>query len=232
VRSLSLERFNGLVEAIYRAGLDSGQWEPFLASFSSAMGGVWTAIHGHDRRSNVNLNAMWSHWDPDFIQTYRNEYAAINPWLHAARYADVGKAQPSEALVDRNELRKSRFYNEWLRPQEDISTGGGLTIYTGPATLIRISTNIRLADRERLQPDLIKVLDLLAPHFCRALRWRDTWVESVWMRKSRRFRALLMLSSCWTPADGRAVSTPGRRRCAPRATLSVTLSGDGSSSKT
>ncbi len=93
----------------------------------------------------------------------------LNPWSRAARAAAVGRAQASEALVDPRALRRSQFYNEWVRPQEDIGTGAGITLYRDAQRFVRLSANLRYRDAERVQEDLITLLDMLAPHLRRSL---------------------------------------------------------------
>jgi DNA-binding CsgD family transcriptional regulator/PAS domain-containing protein len=169
MRRLSLEDFNGLVDGIYRASLDSSAWNAFATTLSARMGGgVWVAVHAHDHRTNANLGFVAAHWDPEFVASYRREYAAINPWAVATLCLKVGEAQTSEALVDPRELKRMRFYNEWVRPQEDIGTGGGITIYRDEKAFVRMSTNIRTRDQEKLQADLMRLLNLLYPHLQRA----------------------------------------------------------------
>lgn len=168
MRGLTLECYNDLVEALYRSSVDASAWDDFLSMFSARMGGVWTGIHAHDHRSNINVGFIARHWDPDFVESYKLEYAGINPWNDAVRRSRVGIAQTSESLLDPRELRKSRFYNEWIRPQEDIGTGAGITIHRDHAAFIRMSGNIRSRDQEKLQANLVEVLDLLAPHLKRA----------------------------------------------------------------
>jgi DNA-binding CsgD family transcriptional regulator/PAS domain-containing protein len=169
VHLITLSTYSGLVEAIYEAGLDPKKWDAFLVRLSRSLNGVWIALHCHDHVANINVGMLSQHYDPDYAATYRRDYARINPWSRAARVAAVGRAQTSEELVDPRILRKSQFYNEWVRPQEDIGTGAGITLFRDAQRFVRLSANLRFRDAERMQGDLVALLNMLAPHLHRSL---------------------------------------------------------------
>jgi DNA-binding CsgD family transcriptional regulator/PAS domain-containing protein len=169
VRGLSLASYDRLVDAVYASGVDPQKWGAFLSLLTRCLDGVWVALSLHDHDTNRNIGVVADRYDPDFIAAYRQEYAALNPWSTAAKWAAVGRAQPSESLVHPETLRKTRFYNEWVRPQEDIGTGAGVTLYRDARHFVRLSCNVRYRDGQRLQPDVVATLDLLAPHLRRSL---------------------------------------------------------------
>lgn len=167
MRSLSLETYNGLVDAIYEAAHTPEKWPAFLSAISGSLGGVWTSLHCSDTKTGLCIAMAGDLYDPSFVESLHREYGVINPWLDAVQQMPVGKAQTSESLIEPDLLRQTRFYNEWIRPQEDIGTGAGITIARDRQRLLRLSCNIRFRDQEKIQADLADLLDLLAPHLAR-----------------------------------------------------------------
>lgn len=167
MRSLSLESYSALVDAIYEAGHDPGKWTEFLSMISDSYGGVWASLHCSDTATGLYFAVAGGLYDPRFIDSLRDHYGVINPWLEAVQRMPVGKAQTSESLLEPSALRKTQFYNEWIRPQEDIGTGAGITVARDRHRLLRLSCNIRFKDQENIQADLAALLDLLSPHLKR-----------------------------------------------------------------
>ncbi len=157
-----------LISAIYEAAVTPEKWGDFLAALSQQVGGLRIGLHCHDMSANRSLGMIHHGYDPDFIASYRAEFSSINPWTRAVIKGGVGIIQVSESIVDPDTLLRSRFYNEWLRPQEDIRTGAGVTLQKTRSRMIRLSCNIRERDRERL-PALVETLTSLTPHLQSAL---------------------------------------------------------------
>ena len=167
---MSLATYDQLVAAIYDAGVDTRKWTDFLSLLSRSFGSARVGIHCHDHFSDINLGTLQSGFDQSYIDLYNREYAPLSPWAKAQARASVCEAQTSEMLVPRDSLRKTAFYNDWVRPQEDIGTGAGITIYKSPTRLLRLSCNIRFRDEEKYQAKLVACLNLIAPHVERAFR--------------------------------------------------------------
>ena len=169
MHSLSIDGYHRLLDVVYQAAIEPSEWVRFLATLSDETGGgLWIGLHCHDSKANRNLGILNHGYDPDFIGSYRSEYSSINPWTQSVVSGPVGLVQTSESIVDAEELVRSRFYNEWLRPQEDLRTGVGVTLCQNSDRLIRLSCNIRHRDRDRL-PNLVQTIELLVPHLQRAL---------------------------------------------------------------
>ena len=161
---LPLHEYDAFVRAVYSAASAPGMWKHFIALLSESFASARVALYCHDHTSNVNLGALDYGFDPEFVEAYRQEYAAISPYAPAQALGPVGVVLSSHQLVDRATMRNTRFYQEWIRPQEDIAAGAGITICRDGGRFLRLGCNIRLRDEERVQARLERTLELLAPH--------------------------------------------------------------------
>lgn len=165
---ISAEAFGRLVEGVYDAGLDPTRWPECLGRISDFLDHAFIALHAHDIAAGMNLGILAYRYEASYLRSYAGHYAGMNPWNQMLARMPVGQALPSECIVPPDVLRRSEFYNEWLRPQEDIGTGGGITVFRSGSRFLRVSCNIRFRDANRLQPLLVETLNLLGPHLGRS----------------------------------------------------------------
>lgn len=154
----------GLIDRVYCAALDDSQWPLFLAALGGVVGPSRVMLHGHDLVANSNLGFVDVAYEPDFLSSFRHYYSGVNPWQSRAMVLPVGQVHVSEAVLPREQLVRTEFYNDWIRPQEDVGTGAGVTVFRDDTSMFRLSVNLRLQDQERLQPGLVHLLELLVPH--------------------------------------------------------------------
>lgn len=162
------QRLNGLVEAIYAAATGVAGWASLLEQFHHEFDHAYISMHGNDLTSWDNIGVVGSGYTASYLASFRQHYSQINPWSARAARSPVGVALTSEALLPTEELRRTEWYNDWVRPQEDIGTGVGITLMRDTRRIFRLSCNIRFADRERLQPRIVDTLSATAPHLRRA----------------------------------------------------------------
>ena len=168
VKKVTIEEYDHLIEAIYQAGIDPRRWSNFLDQLSATLDRVWLCLHGHDLSKNFNTGILYSRYDSVEMDRFLEYYASLNPWIEGLGEIPVGEARKAETFLDRSTLLKSEFYNDWVRPQEDIGTGGGIVLLREEDRMLAVSGNIRLKDPEDVQDQLIDVLTMLGPHIQRA----------------------------------------------------------------
>jgi DNA-binding CsgD family transcriptional regulator len=161
---ISAERYDKLVRMIYAAGLDQSKWAAFLAAFSAESGNARLALHSHDVTTNANLGFLSHNYSEEHRSSYQAYYAATSPWNSRVAAMPVGKALRSQQLLAPEVLKKTEFYNDWIRPQDDIGTGAGITLVKDRERFLRLSCNIRFRDIETVQDHLVWLLDSLGEH--------------------------------------------------------------------
>jgi DNA-binding CsgD family transcriptional regulator/PAS domain-containing protein len=168
VSELSLQQYNAYVDTIYAAATVPDSWKHFLELVSDAFLGARVALHGHDLATGHTLGALSHGYDPDYIAVYEKEYSAINPWTGGYAKGPIGRVQLTEDLIDAASLKKTRFYDEWIRPQGDIGTGVGITICRDSSKRMRLSCNVSFRNGDRLRTEMVQTLTVLAPHLRRS----------------------------------------------------------------
>jgi DNA-binding CsgD family transcriptional regulator/PAS domain-containing protein len=56
-------------------------------------------------------------FDPAFLKSYQEHYAALDPFAPYVEHLAVGALESCEQYVEVEQLRRTAFYNEWMAPQ-------------------------------------------------------------------------------------------------------------------
>ncbi len=112
-----------------------------------------------------------SGYDPGFVISYRDHYSRYDPWLRNEQpYRVPGTVHLGRELVPEAELLDSRFYQEWLKPQN--------LFYRLSAVLIREEASLVYFSITRGREDTpfgfeeIRLCRTLAPHLRSAVQMR------------------------------------------------------------
>jgi DNA-binding CsgD family transcriptional regulator/PAS domain-containing protein len=167
---LSIEQYDDLISLIYECAYDASKWPEFLFELSDVLDGNYLAFHGYDLKAGLNFGTLAARYDPERLRLFEEYYAQINPWLPKLAELPTGSARRAESFLERDVLLKSEFYADWLKPQEDIATGGGIVLFREADRMLVLSGNLRLRDPADKQDELIKTLQLVGPHLQRAFR--------------------------------------------------------------
>ncbi|MBB1492937.1 helix-turn-helix transcriptional regulator [Paracoccus sp. MC1854] len=161
---------------IYSALLDTSCWEKFINMAAAEIGGARMQIHGWTDTAGSNVGATTG-YDPEMILRYHRGLGRLNPWTKTIIRAPVGVVLPSQELCTVGELKRTVFYEEWVRPQENISVGAGVVIGRTPSGPFMFGGNVRERDQENKQPKLIELMGRLTPHLTLAWRLAQTMFE-------------------------------------------------------
>jgi DNA-binding CsgD family transcriptional regulator len=155
-----------LIERIYAAAADPVRWHDVLDGLRRACGGGMGMFNMHDVAVHNGSLMAAARMDPAWHAAYDNYYAARNPWLRNLPKRPVGVAVPAEFMLDRSELTKTEFYNDFLRPQGLLS-GVGVTLLQDHKRFVVLSVlySGKLAERARANVTLVQ---RLTPHLVRA----------------------------------------------------------------
>ncbi len=115
-----------LVRLVYDAALDPANWDLFLEKFSLAVNGPCTALGIHDFTDSSGSAARSVGLDPYWAKRYQEYYSSVNLWMKKAPQLLVPGvvAQTQQAATD-EELERSEFYSDYLRPQGLFYCFGG-----------------------------------------------------------------------------------------------------------
>lgn len=169
---ISLEQYNRIIETIYNAPV-SDNWQAVIEVLSASLGGIHTQFFGYDILAQRQIALQCERYDPAMIEVYAAHYYDKNAWLPGIARSQIGKANYSESYCSTEDLVKTEFFNDWIRPQEEIGGGGGIVLFNDGGRIVLLGGNIRFRDRDRTERRWIELLDMLAPHLRRAFQsWR------------------------------------------------------------
>ncbi|MFD0978602.1 hypothetical protein [Tropicimonas aquimaris] len=161
--ALEEDQFQRLVQLAGSAALDQRKWRWFLEELHRLSGGVRVQLFGHDSRVSTPLGVHEYGYDPDYFRSYEAYYGAMNPWAPVFAKAQVGKVLQSETILPLNRLEATEFYNDWVRPQEDIVGGAGTVLERTADRATMIGGNIARRDRDRLEVPFAQLLQRIVP---------------------------------------------------------------------
>lgn len=159
------ERLSATISVIYDTAVDPGLWPAALRSACDFIGGHQAVVYWHDATSD-GVDALYHYNDdPDFTRLYVEQYAPLNPCFPAAFFRDVGSVTAASDLVPAPEMKRTRFFREWMAPQGlTDSLTAILEKEVARGAFFAIQWRDRAIDAEARQR-----MELLVPHFQRAV---------------------------------------------------------------
>ena len=156
---------SALIEGIYEAALDYSGWKTVLGNVARFVGGTGAILYSHDLKLNQVTWAEFVGMDPDSIDAYQRYYSKID-----ARYAPglkfpTGTVLTEGTIMDMRELRKTEFYQDFLRPY-DIPHIAASILRTDPQ-FVAISVQ-GTRHRGSFGTEELERLKILVPHLARA----------------------------------------------------------------
>jgi len=168
IQNFSSHQIQDIIEKIYSAALNSNGWVDVVDALSVIVPGTYVSMHGHDLRLNQNLGIVCNGYSNEMMDQFLVYYHDKNPWIPGISASPVGKSMAAELYCPKDKLVKSEFYNDWIRPQEDVGTGGGIVLFRDDERMISISGNHRFCDQDKRQIEWLDLLDFLSPHLRQA----------------------------------------------------------------
>ncbi|MDB5657157.1 MAG: Cyanate lyase [Tardiphaga sp.] len=160
------ERLSGVIDSIYTAASEPSQWQAAIDRLRMIFHGSTACFvrSGPDLQPGDSIN---SNPDPTFQLRYIQEHAP-HPDIYAKAIdaAPVGQVYSDRALLGDDALRRSRFWNEWMAPQDMYGGLGSKLLVAGPSYWFfdvqrgRHQQAFDAADAE--------LLKFVAPHLLRA----------------------------------------------------------------
>jgi DNA-binding CsgD family transcriptional regulator len=167
-REPDIADFTRVTTALFSAAIGRASWNDFLACLAEHAEGVRTQIIGYDDQTGLAVDMAEYGYDPGYIETYREHYAALNAWAPGFMSKPIGAVIDSEEMCPIEELKKTEFYHDWLRPQEDIIQGGGALLFHDATRVFALGGNIRERDAETMKEPWLRTVGYLIPHLRQA----------------------------------------------------------------
>lgn len=157
------DTFRRLAQLASSAALDQRKWGWFLEELHRVSGGVRVQLFGYDTRGGTPLGTFEHGYDSAFFRSYEAYYGDLNPWAPAFASTEIGKVFLSEQALPLKDLERTEFYNDWVRPQQDIVGGAGVVLERGAGRVTLFGGNIARKDRDRLEVPFAALLQRIVP---------------------------------------------------------------------
>jgi hypothetical protein len=94
--------------------LDPARWNDVVVGINDFVGGNATGIFSKNVISKSGVYYYFCGADPHYIKLYSDTYSKLGP---LTSYPPLGRIVNMTDLVPFDELRRGRFYQEWMLPQ-------------------------------------------------------------------------------------------------------------------
>lgn len=121
------QQTNALIDVLYAAIFGEASWQCFMEQSRTLIPNGQTVLVLHDKTSGTGSFALAGGLDEGLVKRYNREYFAINPWTDHALIRPLKKVMQADEMLPREQLLRTQFYQEYLRPQ-DVVTGLGVTL--------------------------------------------------------------------------------------------------------
>jgi len=106
-----------LVGDIYDAALDASLWPDVVGRAGRYVGGQVASIFSKSPIAGGGHVLCQSGIDPHYCRLYFEKYVKLDPATTGQYFAEVGQPIAVSDLMDQDDLRETRFYQEWAAPQ-------------------------------------------------------------------------------------------------------------------
>lgn len=167
-KMINLSQFSALTKILYQATLDHSKWSEFVGSLTYVTGVSQSFMIGVGGETQVPFTPVTPNLDPEYFSNYIDHYRHHDLWLSSMPKLGVGKVWESDEVIGRRKVVQSVFYNEWLRPQEDILKGLAMVVAKNSERTVVLGANIRRIDHSRVEENWVDTVNALMPHLHQA----------------------------------------------------------------
>lgn len=152
---------------VYESAITPSRWQSFLKLYAQRYpdAGIYLWLQSYDN-TVVNF-ADFCGGDPEMLIAYQDYYVKVNPWPDIMLKKPEGFVGTTDTLIPDNEVVKTEWYADWLRPQ-GFHTAFGSNLLKTDKHVFHFST-VLPHGRETTRED-IRVMAALTPHMQRAAR--------------------------------------------------------------
>jgi len=138
-------------------------WSNVVAMLNAFIGSRACGLISKDPVSKSGATHFYCGVDPHYIQLYSETYARYDPLAKLPRYGEVRNIPD---LVNFEEYRRGRFYQEWLRPQGCVDVANVVLEQSKSPCPMLLTV---IPGREMLDAEQRTRMQSLVPHTSRAL---------------------------------------------------------------
>ena len=162
------EILSNLIGSIYEASLEPRLWPDVMRQVTLVAPSVVATIYSHDLIARAPTFHQSYGADPQYQQDYVERWAASNPLIDAIALIEPGQVSGLASIIDYDAFKHHPFYLEWGKPQHYCDA---INVMLERTPTRFSSVSLITSDEQGLaDAGTIERLQILAPHFLRAIR--------------------------------------------------------------
>jgi DNA-binding CsgD family transcriptional regulator/PAS domain-containing protein len=177
-----LDQFSAMVEHIYDCALMPELWQGTVAEMGRLTRSSMTSIHIFDVATRDAPLAFTDGVAPDFQRSMQMIYGPMWSNIIGIPQLKVGEPKLLDDLIAPEEFLSTRFYLEWVKPQNQRWWAGMVLLRQGNRLVIQ--SNGRTIDEPGYDESDRSMFNRLAPHLCRAMAISDILDLASWRTKA------------------------------------------------
>ena len=158
---------SSLIGGIYDAALDPERWPHVLKDSARFVGGTASALFLKNSVRNIHNTLHTWGYDPEYIRSYIEKFGQFDPFAIAQFFFEIEQPISIADIMPHSEFKKSRFYEEWVRPQHWIDAIAA-TLEKSATTYAAFSV-IRHENDDIVDDETRRRMRLIVPHVRRAV---------------------------------------------------------------
>ena len=211
---------DSIIDGIHAAALDEARWPAAIASIAECCKAATGLLYEFDVAKWESRVIGTYRMSPDFMADYRNHYAALDPWSRRSMMSEVGRATCTPELIADDDLRRTEFYQDYLRHYDDLFYGLGGVIERTPQRIAIVGVQ-RSHRTGMFDADCIAVVERIMPHLRHSYRVRHA------LNQARALHADLSETLHALPSPVLVLDGDARIQFANRAAERLLALGDG-----
>lgn len=156
-------------ELVDAAAFDIEGWQPVVDRLRELIPGVTPVLLAVDPAAHAPLPVVVSGIAADKISDYIQYYAARKPWSPCLTAAQDMEILWSDDVISRDDLQKTEFYNDWLRPVGDVDAATATKIVGSNGRFAVFATHYSERHSQDQHERVAPFLKIIAPRIRRAI---------------------------------------------------------------
>lgn len=159
---------NHLLSVLYETVGNANGWRPFLEAFTATYAGGKSSFSFHEPAIQKGIANLGAGMGPDTLVRFNDYYGSVNPMLAWCGRRPIGLADHSASIYPSAELRKTEYYNDFMKPEKlDISIAATLERSGIGYSIISLYMPASTWDKDA---DALPRLQRLTPHILRVMQ--------------------------------------------------------------
>jgi DNA-binding CsgD family transcriptional regulator len=159
-----------LLDLLYGAALDKGEWPAFLQALLKPFDGANGVLHFFDIPTQSTPVAYNFGVETDYLISYQEHFSSCNPYpVQSFSKLPVLQVRQATDVLSKEDAMRTEFYNDWMRPQGITPDHLGCMLQNDGKEMVLLAIAPGAKSLERKVDLYKKRFELLAPHLKRAI---------------------------------------------------------------